>query len=469
MNTAQHLPLVSVIIPTYNRAVLVQQTIDSVLAQTYPAIEIIVVDDGSTDETMARLAEYAGRVTVIQQNNQGVAAARNQGIRRAQGIYLTFLDDDDLIEPAKIARQTELLQSQPAVGLVHCGYYLSDKDGRLRDKVWLWPQADLLRELACHNFIWSGAPLIRRECLTTVGLFDEQLTNGQDWDLWLRLALAGYGFAVLPEPLGTYRLQPDSMVTNLTRLEGAILTVLERTFNHPALPEVVAAAKPEAYSGIHLWLSGRGYATGQWEFGQRHLAEALTWRPGWHQQPETLLPQLRNSALDVRVGDPVQWVEDFFTHLPPIAEILRAYRDQLLGRVYIELALRAYDQACWAEARQFLRLAAASDPGLVADGPGVVEMVTHHAMRLPLSAPEQFVDKVMHHLPDERQAWRRLRPRILSQVHIARAFEAYATGQPRDTMRHVLFACRYGPACLKNRGVIAIFLKSCWPFTRSSP
>lgn len=466
MNTANTLPLVSIIIPTYNRWALLQQTLSSVLTQTYPALEIIVVDDGSTDETMTRLTEHAGRVTVIQQSNQGVAAARNQGIRRAKGIYLTFLDDDDLIEPTKIARQAELLQSQPDVSLVHCGYYLSDKDGRLRDKVWLWPQTDLLRQLACHNFIWSGAPLIRRECLTTVGFFDEQLTNGQDWDLWLRLALAGYGFAVIPEPLGTYRLQPDSMVTNLTRLEGAILAVLERTFHHPALPESVAAAKPEAYSGMHLWLSGRGYATRQWEFGQRHLVEALTLRPDWRQEPETLLPQLRNSALDIRVGDSVQWVEDFFTYLPPIAEMLRPCRDQLLGRVYSELALRAYDQECWTEARQFLRLAAASDPALLTDGPNFVAMVTHHAMRLPLSAPEQFVDKVMHHLPDEKQAWPRLQPRILSQVHIACAFEAYAMGQRRDTIRHVLFACRYRPECLKNRGVIAIFLKSGWPFTK---
>ncbi|MBP7998946.1 MAG: glycosyltransferase [Chloroflexi bacterium] len=469
MNTANTLPLVSIIIPTYNRWALLRQTLASVLAQTYPALEIIVVDDGSTDETMTRLTEYAGKVTVIQQSNQGVAAARNQGIRRAQGVYLTFLDDDDLIEPAKITRQAKLLQSQPAIGLVHCGYYLSDKEGRLRDKVWLWPQANPLRQLACHNFIWSGAPLIRRECLTTVGLFDEQLTNGQDWDLWLRLALAGYGFAVIPEPLGTYRLQPDSMVTNLTRLEGAILTVLERTFSHPALPESVAAAKPEAYSGMHLWLSGRGYATGQWEFGQRHLVEALTWRPDWCQQPETLLPLLRNSALDIRVGDPVQWVKDFFTYLPPIAEMLHLYHAQLLGRVYSELALRAYDQEFWTEARQFLRLAAASDPAFVADDPNFVAMITHHAMRLPLSAPERFVDKVMHHLPDERQLWRRLRPRILSQVHLACAFSAYATGQRRDTIRHVLSACRYGPECLKNRGVITIFLKSCWPFTRGSP
>jgi hypothetical protein len=453
MNSAHPLPLVSIIIPTYNRWALLRQTLATVLAQTYPALEIIVVDDGSTDETMTWLTEYAGRVTVIQQSHQGVAAARNQGIRRAKGVYLTFLDDDDLIEPAKIARQAELLQSQPEVSLVHCGYYLSDKEGRLRDKVWLWPQANLLRQLTCSNFIWSGAPLIRRECLTTVGLFDEQLTNGQDWDLWLRLALAGYGFAVIPEPLGTYRLQPDSMVTNLTRLEGAILAVLERTFNHPTLPESVAAAKPEAYSGMHLWLGGRGYATGQWEFGQRHLVQALQAQPSWRGQPETLLPLLRGHALDARVTDPPQFITDLFAHLPDEAEFLRPHHPWLLAYAHLGLALRHQASGNDTAAQAGLAAARQAYPALTHHLDDLAPFLTQYALSLPVEEPVEFAAAVLSQLAISARF-------ILGDVALGWAFQAYYASEMRFVPKRVLTAWRYRPALLKNRGSWAILLKS---------
>ncbi|MCL4871765.1 MAG: glycosyltransferase [Anaerolineae bacterium] len=453
-------PLVSIIIPTYNRSHLLSQTLASVLAQTYTPLEIIVVDDGSTDETLTMLAQYEGRILLVTQANQGVAAARNHGTRIAKGHYLTFLDDDDLIEPTKIARQVALFQRQPELGLVHCGYYLSDKDGQLRDKVWLWPQADTLRQLICRNFIWSGAPLIRRDSLQAVGEYDSQLTNGQDWDLWLKLALAGVPFAVIPQPLGTYRLQPDSMVTNLTRLQNAVLTVLERAFAHPALPESVAAIKPEAYGGTHLWLSGRGYATGQWDIGQHHWQAAFQWRPEWQTQPGLLLPLWRNQALDIRVADPLSFVHHLFNHLPDEAGAFRPYKPQLLGQVQAELALRAYNQDKVKIGQHHWQQAVTLDPQTWTDPAAFIDLLLNHVMRLPHTDPPEWVEKVLHHWPLPAHARRKLRRLVLAKVHLACAFESYALDDSPQTLYHLLAAIRYGPGCLRNRGVLSILLRS---------
>ena len=110
-------PLVSVIIPTYNRSELLQLAIESVLAQTYPAIQLIVVDDGSSDDTPAMLAQYAGRIVNVRKANQGGTAARNTGIQFAHGEYLNFMDHDDLMMPTKIERQMEIMHAKPEVGL----------------------------------------------------------------------------------------------------------------------------------------------------------------------------------------------------------------------------------------------------------------------------------------------------------------------------------------------------------------
>src|SRR5690242_13247080 len=113
--------LVSVIIPTYNGTAFLRETIDSALAQTYPAVEVIVVDDGSTDDTAAVIAEYGDRIKGIAQANSGTSAARNTGIRASSGDYIAFLDHDDLWAPIKLARQMRVLRDHPELGMVYAG------------------------------------------------------------------------------------------------------------------------------------------------------------------------------------------------------------------------------------------------------------------------------------------------------------------------------------------------------------
>lgn len=433
-------------------------SIESALAQTHPNVEIIVVDDGSTDGTAAAMAQYAGRVTYIQQANQGVAAARNTGFRASAGEYVTFLDDDDLALPDKIARQVQALGSHPRAGLVHCGYYFADQDGNYLSKVELLPEGDVLRELVCSNFVWVGAPLIRRRCLEQVGLFDQTIPGiTADWEMWLRVALAGYPFACVQETLGVYRIQPDSMMADVSKLERGMFAVLDRVFSRPVLPAGVAALKAQAYGEIHFWVSCRYYAAGRWDDARRNLAKALAECP---QLSEGLAQRFCDDALSPRVSDPLQFITGVLDHLPAVAQDLGRCRLQLLARVHTGLALRSYGMGDVAGGRRQFAQALALDPARAQSTQDFARSLSRYAMHLPVGSPLQYVDTVLGNLPDQAQPLARVRPQVVSEVNIGCAFQDFAAGRRSLTVRRVLTALRHRPAWLKNRGVVSIFFKS---------
>jgi glycosyltransferase involved in cell wall biosynthesis len=455
-----YLPRVSVIIPTYNRPDLLRMAVGSALAQTYPAVEVIVVDDGSTDDTGTVMAEYAGQVIYLKQANQDVAAARNAGIRAACGEYLTFLDDDDMILPTKIERQVQVLTSHPRAGLVHCRFYHMDKGGNLLSKVGPLPAGEVLKELLCRNFIWVGAPLVRRQCLERVGLFDEDIPAiCADWDMWLRIAQAGYPFDCVQEPLGAYRVQRGSMLANVATLEQAILAVLDKVFANPQLPADVAAVKAQAYGTWRFWISWRCYAASRWDDAQRNLAEALTLHPQLLEERAKFFDTLCNEALDVRVDDPFQFIDGVVDHLPSIADAVRPYRAYLISRVYVGLALCNYGGGKIAEAKHQFADAIALYPAMLKQPEDFARTLCDFAMRLPVT-PHLYVATVFQNLPPEAQRLERLQFRVLSDVNIGCAFEDHFADRHRRAARRILSAVRHRPSWLGNRGVVSVLMKS---------
>ena len=205
--------LVSVIVPTYNYARFIPETIESVRAQTYVNWELIVVDDGSTDNTdevVQRLAAGEKRIRYMRQENARQAAARNNGIAHAQGDYIQFLDADDLIEPHKLEGQVAFLEEQPNVDIVYCGvrYFTSLRSGELllSRQYSSWEGAgawmpeisgkgkEILLALLRNNIMVVNAPLIRRRVIDQVGLFDVDLTPVEDWEFLIRCAASGVSF-----------------------------------------------------------------------------------------------------------------------------------------------------------------------------------------------------------------------------------------------------------------------------------
>ncbi len=211
-------PLVSVIIPTYNRAEYLAEALNSVLAQTYADLEIFVVDDGSTDGTQEAVARYGSKVTYIRQDNLGVCAARNNALRQARGEYIAFLDDDDLWLETKIEKEVAFLEANSDHGFVFAGFiYFSDDDPDKGRRVLNQYETTTYKCLYGQNMIYSTSIVtLRKSCLDRVGFFDEDLIQSADYDLWLRLAKK-FKFGFIDERLSKYRVHAKNMSKNLER------------------------------------------------------------------------------------------------------------------------------------------------------------------------------------------------------------------------------------------------------------
>lgn len=217
----EQLPRVSVIVPTHNSARYLPEAIDSVLGQTYRDFEIIVVDDGSTDDTQEVLARYGDQIRVVRQRNQGSAAARNAGILAARGEFIAFLDADDLWLPQKLERQMPLFGERPEIGWVYSDYREFDESG-LRTRSFFEreglrppPEGWVLLALAKGCITWTTTVVVRASCFQEAGLFDGAFPRAQDYDMWLRLA-ARFPVACVAEVLALYRRHP-AQVTSETR------------------------------------------------------------------------------------------------------------------------------------------------------------------------------------------------------------------------------------------------------------
>ncbi|MDA8430927.1 MAG: glycosyltransferase [Geobacteraceae bacterium] len=205
---------VSVVIPTYNRAGFLREAIESVLAQTYTNFEIIVVDDGSTDGTQELMTSLYRNVRYLRQENRGPAAARNNGINNAAGEFIAFLDSDDIWLPEMLSKQIARLSLNPAAGLVATGYGLFET-GRVMTEMVVLDEDDLAdarRGNHYKNFFATSSLMVRKLCLTTVGLLNENLHYAEDWDLLIRL-MERYSFEYLPEVLMLYRSHPTNLST----------------------------------------------------------------------------------------------------------------------------------------------------------------------------------------------------------------------------------------------------------------
>lgn len=277
-------PLISVVIPVYNGQAFVAQAIESVLAQTWPRVELIVVNDGSTDRSAEVIARYADRLVLVEQENQGVAAARNAGIQRAQGDLVALLDQDDWWRPEKLARQAPLLLSNPRVGLVHTAV---DHYDQARQE-WVGPlnpqaRPELLvgscfRRLLMDNQIYNSTVLLRMEALRQVGLCDLSIRGNtvQDYDLWLRIARR-WELAYVPETLVAFRIHTTQgtwdrrlMLSEEGRLLERILAE-EKLCNDPELRCRMA----RLYDQL-----GTAYLdAGDWRLARESFRQSLQWRP----------------------------------------------------------------------------------------------------------------------------------------------------------------------------------------------
>lgn len=223
-------PTVSVIIPTYNRAQFLGETIQSVLDQTYTDYEIIIVDDGSTDNTRDVIAQFdTPKLRYIYQENQGVSAARNNGIQQARGEYIAFLDSDDVFLPQRLEKCINYLQQHPSVGLVHTGYIHIDEKNNPIGEVQIPPVSGHSYRLMLVE-MYMLIPVIRHDVLKNSGGFDTNLRLGEDPDLWTRIARQ-YEFGVIPECLSKIRIHANNTPQPLDQLINSLIYIADKHFS----------------------------------------------------------------------------------------------------------------------------------------------------------------------------------------------------------------------------------------------
>jgi len=222
--------MVSVVIPTYNSAAFLRGAIQSVLSQTYSDFEVVVVDDGSTDNTESVVHSFGDQVCYVKQQNKGAGAARNQGIKRSRGEYVAFLDADDLWLPGKLGEQISLMDRDPELGLVYSDWAVVAEKGKaepsyLRNQ----PAASgyVFDELVQGGFILTSGTLVRRSCLDDVGYFDETLSIAQDYDLWLRICYR-WKVALVNKPLVIKRNRDGNLSSNLTKTAVERIVLFEK-------------------------------------------------------------------------------------------------------------------------------------------------------------------------------------------------------------------------------------------------
>jgi Glycosyl transferase family 2 len=366
-------PRVSVVIPTYNYAHYIGEAIESALAQTYRDREIIVVDDESTDDTMAVLERFGARIIVFRHTNRGLAATRNVGIRAACGSYVALIDADDVWEPQHLERTVERLDAADAsiVG-AFSGWVTIDAAGRIlphtqRVQRGVFRTGDFVH-LAPFP---PSAVVLRRAAVQNAGMFDEKIPATEDWDLWLRLTAAGGSFAAVERCLCRYRVHGTNISRDPYSMRAGGLRALEKLFATPTLAPDVRAQRAAAFAHVHARASSQLFASGRAEEGAAALADAVREWPDILLEDEThwaLIcadqpPGYKGSAhlLDLARGE-----ERIIGALESsVADPTLRRRAQ--GRAYRALARLAYGQRRMALARGYVRDAVAADPALWSD------------------------------------------------------------------------------------------------------
>jgi glycosyltransferase involved in cell wall biosynthesis len=276
-------PRVSVVIATYNRAGMVVGAIDSVLRQSFRDLEIIVADDGSSDDTAERIAAIEGPIHYLALPRSGLLArVRNCALRHARGELIAFLDDDDCWEPEKLARQVALLDGDPGLGLVYSGFSVLDDEGAVHTpelEPWQKAPGTLLDGLLRGFLIHPSTLVVRRELIERVGGLDERRTPCEDYDLLLRLAPFTRG-ACIPEPLARLRLGSRNKSPRIEPLiYNVCISILEDWLNEGRLDLRRRLRCRTSLSNLHVSSARIAREAGDGGRTRRHVSAAVRRNP----------------------------------------------------------------------------------------------------------------------------------------------------------------------------------------------
>lgn len=367
--------------PVYNGEAFITRAIESVLAQTHPHWELIVVNDGSIDDTGDVVAQFTDpRIRCIHQENRGLARARNTGIGEAQGQYLAFLDSDDEWVPQFLERCIAALESESKLAGVYTFNYHIDQNGVRLPKLGgqVVPPEALHDRLLQGGFFPPCAVVARASVVQAVGLFDTGLEGqgAEDWDLWLRIAQL-FPMQGIPEPLARYRVYSGSMSTGAAKMYACRMSVLAKHYGPPVGdPPAWPADKRQAYAFAYRTTALGYIAQMDADEGWRYLSKAVEIEPHLLQRLDTfyelaLGDQARGyrgqaELVDVR-HDGVEMLRRMDTLFAAASPPVQALRGVGYGNAYLALAMLSDQAGDWSAARRYLKQAIRSYPRLLRD------------------------------------------------------------------------------------------------------
>ncbi len=313
--------LVSVIVPTYNRRSLLEETIQSVLAQTCQDWEVVVVNDGSTDDTDAYLASLTDpRICVVHQVNSGRSAARNLGFEESSGRYVVFVDDDDLFLPERIDVQVVFLEEHPEIGMVASGFQYVDSSGSPIQNARPWKTAPNLDWRDCvENFgaLNLSAVMSKRAVVEDLDVpFDREVEPFEDTDFFVRLVFGGCKMAWIENVVSCYRLHDLNTMGSLggAAYREGVARMTNKWFARTDLPDEIRAERETIEARFDLLAACRAYAFNEIEPAQRMLRAALHVKPEW---ADDVFPKAVAVFAGGIAADPRPLIERVFRGLPP--------------------------------------------------------------------------------------------------------------------------------------------------------
>lgn len=328
-------PIVSVIIPCYNTADFVAETILSVVKQSYEELEIIVVDDGSTDSSKAEINSVKdSRLRYVYQENQGLSSARNTGIKNASGDFIMFLDADDVLYREKIAVQLNFFRQHPQYDIVTCGFDRTDERGAVLYSVHPGQKELSISLMLSESQFHVPTALLRKEIIAKTGFFDTSLPAAEDRDYWCRCSLNGAKIYRLSESLCTYRLVSSAMTSNAPRQTEMLLRVTNKNFSNPKLPEVFRAEKESATFKVLITGAARCFVLDYHEEGITYLEKALLLDPNLSKYDYDLLAgKLAGMLRHMNVLNPSEKLEKLADFLREKIRISHRFEKKVLFRL----------------------------------------------------------------------------------------------------------------------------------------
>lgn len=339
-------PEVSVVIATYNRADRIRWAIESVLAQSFTRFELIIADDGSTDDTRAVVSAYQdARIIYLPLEHGERSRARNAGIAISRGRYMAFLDSDDWYLPNKLADQVATLQAAPENGLALGGWRIEDETGQLIQEVRPWESLSsppTLYEWLVGTTLTPITILVKKEWLEKVGGFDEALSYSEDIDLAIRLRLAGCPVVFTRSLVAAVLVHPFNSLRQWSRLREAWFKYLDKLFANKQFALNLGRERPEIYAAFHLALAWRAYDAGLLQEGQDELLQALDLNPDLEaRRGQAIVDSLIGYTNYFLVKDPIRVVRLALENLPERLAFLSEQRRQILGQAWMSRAWRA--------------------------------------------------------------------------------------------------------------------------------